>query len=678
MHNKRLLTLDDLYSYYVGQGKNYHFDSNEDHRNIVVQVPSTLRFQKSEKDTEGLMPVTLWSCHIDENLNGSSIPKKSMQSALQSFANRPILGYIHTVDDRPEFYTHNMYQDEEGEIVYQEYPVGVIPESGKPHFEENEENGKTYVVVDGYIFEEYSKAAEILRRREECPCSVELSIRELSYDAGDKLLQIDDFWFSGVTILGFDEDGNPVKPGMSGAHISISDFSAENNSVFSNNKLIESLEKLSEQLANFNINHPANSGDSKEGGNNQVRFNELLEKYGKTVEDITFEYENLSDEELEEAFKTAFDGDPEPSEETPEEPSEPTDAEVAAGVEALINAIPVTVATTDEEQIVAAREAYDALTDAQKALITEEVLAILTGAEASLGEAKAAAANQTAADAVTTAINALTTADNVTLDDAEAIQSARRAYDSLTAAQKELIESTVLEKLTTAEEALNEVRATQDEDVAPKKKKRNNELTYTVEIDGEVKTFSVSLIDKLNALSTLVNNTYSETDDAWYDVDAYDEEKYVIMHDYWRNKHYRQSYAVKKDVYSLKGDRVEVFARYLTNDEISKLESMKTDYAVISEKLDKYEKEPEKVAILESEDYANIVDVEEFVELKKQENHFDLSVQEVTDKANEILLNYAKHNTIKFAENEKLINTKKLPGSKKTKSSRYGNLFSKR
>ena len=580
MHNKRLLTLDDLYSYYVSQGKNYHFDSSEDYRNIVVQVPSTLRFQKTEKDTEGLMPVTLWSCHIGENLNGSSIPKKSMQSALQSFANRPILGYIHTVDDKPEFYTHNMYQDEDGEIVYQEYPVGVIPESGKPHFEENEENGKTYVVVDGYIFEEYSKAAEILRRREECPCSVELSIRELSYDAGDKLLQIDDFWFSGVTILGFGEDGNPVKPGMSGAHISISDFSAENNSVFSNNKLIESLEKLSEQLANFNIDHPANSGDSKEGGNNQVKFNELLEKYGKTEADIDFEYEGLSDEELEAAFVKAFADD---------DPESPADD-----------------ATTDDEADVGDDEAdFSENTD-----------------------------------------------DDLGADDME---EAEQDDD---------------------EDSADDI-ASDDED----EKKQHNELTYTVEINGETKTFSVSLIDKLNALSNLVNTTYGEADDTYYDVDAYDEDKYVIMHDYWRNKHYRQSYAVKKDVYSLKGDRVEVFAQYLTSDEISKLESMKADYAVISEKLDKYEKEPEKVAILESEDYANIVDVEEFVELKKQENHFDLSVQEVADKANEILLNYAKHNSIKFVEdssNAKLINTKKLPVSKKTKSSRYGNLFSKR
>lgn len=207
MHNKRLLTIDDLYNYYVSQGKNYHFDSTMEQTNLIVQVPSTMKFKKSEKDIEGLCPVTLWSCNIGKNLNHTAISEKSMKAALPSFANRPILGYIHEVDGEPEFYTHNMHIDENDEVVYDEIPVGIIPESGNPHLELNEDNGLTYVVVNGYVFEDYTKAADILRRRGESAVSVELSIRELSYDASEKIMNIEDFWFSGVTILGFDEDG---------------------------------------------------------------------------------------------------------------------------------------------------------------------------------------------------------------------------------------------------------------------------------------------------------------------------------------------------------------------------------------------------------------------------------------------------------------------------------------
>lgn len=346
---------------------------------------------------------------------------------------------------------------------------------------------------------------------------------------------------------------------------------------------------------------------------------------------------------------------------------------MADDVAALINALPVTVTVEDADQINAARDAYNNLTDAQKELISAEVLALLTGAETSLGEAQAAAANQTAATAVETAISALPTASEIGLEDGDNVDAARQAYESLTAAQKKLVSAESVAALDAAVAAINTARSN-NEDPAPTKKRRN-ELTYTVEIDGEVKTFSVSLVDKLNALSNLVNSTYAEADDAFYDVDAFDEEKYVIMHDYWRNKHYRQSYAVKKDVYSLKGDRVEVFARYLTNDEIVKLDNMKADYAVVTDKLSKYESEPEKVALLESEDYANIANSKGFVELKKQENHFELTVDEVRAKADEMLLEYAKHNTVTFSGNQ--VAKKVLPSRDKKKSGRYGNLFSK-
>ena len=46
-----------------------------------------------------------------------------------------------------------------------------------------------------------------------------------------------------------------------------------------------------------------------------TKFEELLKKYNKTVEDITFEYEGLSDEELEEVFSTTF-GESEPTPDT--------------------------------------------------------------------------------------------------------------------------------------------------------------------------------------------------------------------------------------------------------------------------------------------------------------------------------------------------------------------------
>lgn len=322
MAKKRLLYIEDLYDFYSNKYKrSTKFSAEKTGEPLVVQVHGRVNFDESDKNKDGLLPVHLQSCHTDLNVNGSNIESSVMEAALPSFSNRPILGYIHkvTTDENPEgqweFYSHNMHEDENGDVVYDEYPIGIIPESCNAQLVYDEEKKKTYCEVDGYIFEEYSKAAEILQREEECSVSVELSIRELSYDAKQKFLNIEDFWFSGVTILGKTPQGNEVKPGMTGSNIKLADFSSRNNSLFEDyeTKMVE-LQARIENLETACFNREQNSSVrtlSKEGGNkeNMTKFEELLAKYNKTVEDITFDYSELSDEELEAKFAEVFGED---------------------------------------------------------------------------------------------------------------------------------------------------------------------------------------------------------------------------------------------------------------------------------------------------------------------------------------------------------------------------------
>ena len=602
MHNKRLLTIDDLYNYYVNQGKNYHFNSSEEQTNLVVQVPSTIQFKKSEKDLEGLMPVTLWSCHTDKNLNGSSISEKSMKAALPSFSNRPILGFIHEVDGEPEFYTHNMHVGEDDEIVYDEIPVGIIPESGNPHFEVNEDNGKTYVVVDGYIFEDYTKAAEILRRKGEAPVSVELSIRDLSYDATEKVLNIEDFWFSGVTILGIDEDGEKIDPGMAGSHINISDFSKEENSMFSHNaKLIESLDRLSEQLANFNIN-PAHSGELKEGGNLVNKFEELLEKYNKTADEIEFDYEGLTDEELEAKFSEVFD--------IPESTSEQFDGD-DPGED--------TEGGDDQDGDDQDDDDQDGDGKEETPEPTEDDIA--------------------AADAVTDAIEALT--DDSGLDE---VQAAADAYDELTDLQKSLVETETVAALDVQVSRAANIRS--EDEVEPTR--QNNALEYAVTFNGVTKSNYATLNEQLEALFMLVNDTYGEADNEWYSVDADPDKKIVYMHGW--NNHYRQNYKVKSDVFTLVGDRVQVFATWLTSDEKKELENLKSNYSAIETELNEYkenELHAQREAVFASEDYSVLTDDADFKALKEAMD--DYSPEELSEKADLIYAKFMKSNYSKFS-----------------------------
>lgn len=322
MAKKRLLYIEDLYDFYSNKYKrSTKFSAEKTGEPLVVQVHGRVNFDESDKNKDGLLPVHLQSCHTDLNVNGSNIESSVMEAALPSFSNRPILGYIHkvTTDENPEgqweFYSHNMHEDENGDVIYDEYPIGIIPESCNAQLVYDEEKKKTYCEVDGYIFEEYSKAAEILQREEECSVSVELSIRELSYDAKQKFLNIEDFWFSGVTILGKTPQGNEVKPGMTGSNIKLADFSSKNNSLFEDyeSKMVE-LQARIENLETACFNKEQSSSVhtlSKEGGNENSmnKFEELLAKYNKTAEDVTFDYENLSDEELEAKFAEVFGED---------------------------------------------------------------------------------------------------------------------------------------------------------------------------------------------------------------------------------------------------------------------------------------------------------------------------------------------------------------------------------
>ena len=141
---------------------------------------------------------------------------------------------------------------------------------------------------------------------------------------------------------------------------------------------------------------------------------------------------------------------------------EAADQKAANAVIALIDAIG-NVEYTDESKakIDEARAAYEALTENQKAKVTEEQLKILTDAEEAYANLKATAekeaADQEAANAVIALIDAI---GNVEYTDASKakIDEAREAYDKLTDDQKQLVNN--YSTLTEAEKRYKELANT--------------------------------------------------------------------------------------------------------------------------------------------------------------------------------------------------------------------------
>lgn len=263
---KKILYFEDLYDFFVNQNKSLNYSAKDTGVPLVVQSHGNLKYDE-DNSREGLTSVHLQACHTYNNINGSNIDPTVMEAALPSFSNRPILGYIHIVNDEPCFYGHNMHE-ENGELVYDETPIGIIPESCNAQIVYDENKDKSYVEVDGYIFDEYSKAKEIIEREKESPVSVELSIRSLSYDAEKKLLNIEDFFFSGVTILGKNDDGEAVKPGMVGSNITLADFEQEQPDYA--NQIIEMQKKIDILFSHFNIEQ--NNAQSLEKGGTEMKL----------------------------------------------------------------------------------------------------------------------------------------------------------------------------------------------------------------------------------------------------------------------------------------------------------------------------------------------------------------------------------------------------------------------
>jgi hypothetical protein len=393
---------------------------------------------------------------------------------------------------------------------------------------------------------------------------------------------------------------------MENAHIQLEDFSVENNSLtFNSNMINEIAEAIVNKLGDVKTTERRNDVVMDFEENVEKTTVEEAEVKATEGETVTEEMSKESVAEETPEVVDRFDEDPgaeaeeeEEIEEETEEPAgngngqveedPPTDEEIAEDVSDLIDAL---TEESTEDEVSAAREAYDNLTDDQKGYISGDMVSKLVDAEERI----------------------------------EAAKEAKRAEDEETA----IISSG---------------------DESPKRKFALNGME-----------FEVSLSEIQWALYELVNNTYAESDNDYYSVEVYEGSKTVVMSGLFSGRSYKQGYKVRNEVYSLVGDRISVKPVFVTADEEAELDRMRSNYSAISEKLQKYESEPQKMEILNSSDYANIADQADFAELKKQENHFDLTIDEVKDRADSMLLQYAKSGKLNFSvvEQEKKEEPKK-------------------
>ena len=304
---KRLLTLEDLAKFCKEQNFS-NFSSKDTGYQLSVQVPANFEVDGNTYQDNTLLFGKVKVFHIGPNRNGSSVTKNAAEKALSTIAYKPLLANFCEVDGVKDFTSHDMEFNDDGSVTYIEHQIGCFT-ADTPVIQYDETTEKEFVFAKVAIPREYTDACDIIERKNGTKVSVELLVNEMNYSAKDDILELTDIIVQGCTCLGTNpETGESVSEGMQGARLDIVDFSVNNNSIVEksnnelNSKMLEILEKLNDTISNFNIQN-----FNQEGGENAMnKFEELLNLYGLTAEDVAFEVEGLSDEDLEAKFVEVY------------------------------------------------------------------------------------------------------------------------------------------------------------------------------------------------------------------------------------------------------------------------------------------------------------------------------------------------------------------------------------
>ncbi len=232
--------------------------------------------------------------YTGKNRNNTYISKEAFERAVPTMFNVPVVANY--IREKNEIGSHDgeWIKDENGntEYIMITQPVGVVPQSAHWYWEDVNDNG---------VMHQYFCTEVLLWKRQEAYQKIKengitkhsMEIEVTDGKMLDDYYNINDFIYTAFCLLGTAE---PCFE--SSALFTFSDEEKENFKL----QYTQMLQELKELGGSY-------SEKEKEAN---LKLNELLEKYSVAIEDIEFEVEGLSDEELEAKFAEVFaDDDPE-------------------------------------------------------------------------------------------------------------------------------------------------------------------------------------------------------------------------------------------------------------------------------------------------------------------------------------------------------------------------------
>lgn len=215
--------------------------------------------------------------HDGMNLNGSNFSLEAMEAAKDSIQNIPILAFVKQQDgtDDSDFAGHEaeiVWGTDDIKFRYLGRPIGIIPGGDESDYHIEVRDDKHYVVVDGYIWNDYAnEALEILERDGIKGQSMEIRVDEYNWvdTEDDFYVDIKKYRYTGLCLLGDD-----VTPAMTGAKAEVVSFSVNDQKKYN-----QAIQELSMAFSK--------KPESEKGGEEDMKLKELLAKHGfETVEEL--------------------------------------------------------------------------------------------------------------------------------------------------------------------------------------------------------------------------------------------------------------------------------------------------------------------------------------------------------------------------------------------------------
>lgn len=234
----------------------------------------------------------------------------------------------------------------------------------------------------------------------------------------------------------------------------------------------------------------------------------------------------------------------------------------------------------------------------------------------------------------------------------------------------------VVEQIMEEEVELTEVPAVENMEESPAEEETPETEEFSEAKDEAlVCTFRISHDDIKYGLQSLLNAMCDESH--FYSVIAvYD--KYFYYCDYFSGSAFKQAYKMRKDVVSFDGEPEPVYTEFVTQAEKDELENMRKNYAELvefKEGVVAAQLRAEKIAALESVEYAEIQGCAEFKALVSEMDNY--SVEELKVKADLLFAASMKKQFVFEAEKEEKKHSVGMNFNAKTskKKTAYKGLF---